>query len=405
MHFPVLVTRQEQLRVQENTQRSRSFLYAALASVVARLFGQTRICFYENGVVSINLPISEQVVGARATRTTHPVVLERFRQFFSAAVGEAIEVENPFIWKTKADVIRSIVDRRCGSLIKDTVSCTRSYDITRLHTHCGCCSQCLDRRFAVLAADAAEHDPEEMYKVDLLTGAREKPNDQTMAESYVRTALELRDMDERAFFGRFGGETSRVCLGFPSLKSDDVARQVLSLHNRHGQAILDVLNGAIKSNSEELARGSLPPSSVLIMTVARGRVPTLSSVRGRADPLETWIKEDAESASGSEVGVSHGEGRGRGKSRPTLERARGAIEELPGVQHHLCRREASEPLWAYRSRRSTGCRQARNVGPFQHPRSRFLFPANQPLARLFPEPRVIQTRRSEQAIRCDWRAQ
>jgi hypothetical protein len=114
MHIPVLVTRQEPLRVREHTQRSRSFLYMALACVVARLFGSQQIRFFENGVVSINLPISEQVIGTRATRTTHPLVLERFREFFSAAVNKWIEVENPFIWKTKADVIRSIVERGCG---------------------------------------------------------------------------------------------------------------------------------------------------------------------------------------------------------------------------------------------------------------------------------------------------
>ena len=74
----------------------------------------------------------------------------------------------------------------CGVLIKHTVSCTRVYDITKLHTHCGCCSQCLDRRFAILAANAAEHDPVEMYKVELLAGPRDKADDQTMAESYVR---------------------------------------------------------------------------------------------------------------------------------------------------------------------------------------------------------------------------
>jgi hypothetical protein len=82
-----------------------------------------------------------------------------------------MEIENPFIWKTKGDVVRSIVDHGGGPLIKHTVSCTRTYDITRLHTHCGCCSQCLDRRFAVFAANAAEHDPVEMYKVELLVGA------------------------------------------------------------------------------------------------------------------------------------------------------------------------------------------------------------------------------------------
>jgi hypothetical protein len=145
MHVPVLVTRQGPLRIREYTQRSRSFLYAALACVVARLFGRSRFRFFENGVVSINLPISEQVVGARATRSTHPLVLDHFPKFFSAAVGKPIVVDNPFLWKTKGDVVRSIVDHSCGGLIKHTVSCTRVYDITKLHTHCGCCSQCLER--------------------------------------------------------------------------------------------------------------------------------------------------------------------------------------------------------------------------------------------------------------------
>ena len=299
MHVPVLVTRQEPLRVQEYTQRSRSFLYAALACVVARLFGNTRIRFFENGVVSINLPISEQVVGARATRTTHPLVLERFREFFSAAVGKAIEVDNPFIWKTKADVVRSIVDRGCGRLIKHTVSCTRIYDITKLHTHCGCCSQCLDRRFAVLAADAAEHDPVEMYKVELLTGARDTANDQTMAESYVRTALELRELGELAFFGRFGGETARVCSGFPALKADEVARQVLELHQRHAQAIGDVLKAAVEDHSAELVKRSLPPSSVLMMTVSPSGAPALAPLKTHADAVEGWIGQvEAESGPG-----------------------------------------------------------------------------------------------------------
>src|SRR5262249_46190508 len=39
MHVPVLVTRHEPLPVQEHTQRSRSFLYTALACVVAQLLG------------------------------------------------------------------------------------------------------------------------------------------------------------------------------------------------------------------------------------------------------------------------------------------------------------------------------------------------------------------------------
>jgi 7-cyano-7-deazaguanine synthase in queuosine biosynthesis len=334
MHIPVQVTRQDPLRVQEYTQRTRSFLYTALACVVARLFGKRQIRFFENGVVSINLPISDQIVGARATRTTHPLVLERFREFFGAAIGTPIEIDNPFIWKTKADVIRSIVERGCGPLLKHTVSCTRTYDITKLHTHCGCCSQCLDRRFAVLAANAAKYDPVEMYKVELLKDARDKDNDTTMAESYVRTALQLREMGELAFFSRFSGETARVCAGFPSKIPDDIARQVLGLHQRHGQTVWNVLTAAVRVHSAELVRRILPPSSVLMMTVAPSGAPALASVDTHASAIKSWI-DGAESESGgaypanqARLRPQEASHRSRGKSNPALERARGAISEL-----------------------------------------------------------------------------
>jgi 7-cyano-7-deazaguanine synthase in queuosine biosynthesis len=330
IHVPVLVTRQESLRAREYTQRSRSFLYAALASVVAHLFSNNQIRFFENGIVSINLPISAQLVGARATRTTHPLVLEYFREFFSAAIGEAIDVDNPFIWKTKGDVVRSIIDRGCGELIKETISCTRVYDITKCHTHCGCCSQCIDRRFAILAANAGDHDPVKMYKVELLAGQREKPEDQTMAESYVRTALELRELGDIAFFDRFGGETARVLSCFRSLSADDVGRLVFDLHQRHAQAIEDVLRTAVEGYSAELVKRMLPPSSLLMMTVSTAGTPALAKLDKRAGSLQTWADGvEAESASGNEDrGADVPEHPKRRHGRPVFKRAQGIIKEL-----------------------------------------------------------------------------
>jgi hypothetical protein len=218
------------------------------------------------------------------------------------------------------------------------VSCTRSYDITKLHTHCGCCSQCLDRRFAILAADANQHDPVEMYKVELLTGARSRANDKTMAESYVRTALELHEMGELAFFGKFSGETARVCSGFASQKPDEVARQVLVLHQRHGQAIWDVLKTAVEGHSTELVRRSLPPSCVLMMTVAPSGTPALAPGELRSDPVERWIEQaEAEQASDPQRGsvdfsdqapVQTHEASRLDKAKPVLELARVAIKEV-----------------------------------------------------------------------------
>ena len=333
MHFPVQITKHG-MRAHENTQRSRSFLYAAIACVVAHLFGNKRIRFFENGVVSINLPISEQVVGARATRTTYPLVLERFRAFFSATVGRSIEVDNPFIWKTKADVVRTIVELGCAPLIKNTVSCTRTYEATTLQTHCGCCSQCIDRRFGILAAGAADHDPVEKYKVELLKGERNRPEHLTMAELYVRTALEFCGMGELAFFGRFGGEAARACDGFPSLKPDDVARQILRLHRRHGQTISEVMRTAVESNGAELVHGRIPRSSLLLMTLSRGPVPTLSKISGRLDPLLSLTDTEADAppaaaeAMETLVGPRSAAHRASRKSSPSLERALRAIFEI-----------------------------------------------------------------------------
>ena len=111
MHVPVLATRHGTLAVHENTLRSRSFLYATLACVVARLFGNDRIRFFNNGAMSINLPISAQLVGARATRTTHPLSLEHFRKFLSVAIGSTFEVDNLFIWKIKPEVVQLMMGR------------------------------------------------------------------------------------------------------------------------------------------------------------------------------------------------------------------------------------------------------------------------------------------------------
>jgi hypothetical protein len=176
LYVPVLATLTEDLN-REPTHRARSFLFAALGAVTARLFGIRRIRFFENGIVSLNLPPVRQVVGARATRTTHPQALDGFRRIFREVFDTRFEVTNPFIWFTKPEVIRKIVSNGCGDLIRHTRSCTRVRDMTTLHPHCGQCSQCIDRRFAILAAGQKHEDPAEAYNVDLFTGARSEGPD------------------------------------------------------------------------------------------------------------------------------------------------------------------------------------------------------------------------------------
>ena len=135
-HVPVWVQKLDKSLWREHTQRTRSFLYASIAATVAQMFGLSRIRFYENGVTSLNLPISEQVIGSRASRTTHPRVLQDFGALFAKIAGGPFDVENPFFWKTKTEVVRRIGDAGCADLVQHSMSCSRTLESTKAHSHC-----------------------------------------------------------------------------------------------------------------------------------------------------------------------------------------------------------------------------------------------------------------------------
>ena len=250
----------------EYTQRSRSFLFAALGASVARLFGKNRIKFYENGIVSLNLPISEQVVGGRATRTTHPQVLNGFAGLFSLLFDQTFSVENPFLWDTKTAVVNLIGDHGCANLIKDSVSCTHTRQQTLQHSHCGNCSQCVSRRFSTLASRYAKFDPESIYGNHLLTGARDPGVDLTLLESFVRTATNLGELNEQQIIEGYG-EVSRVLRHVAPLSADEVAGKICELHTRHSSEVTGVLDRAISSLASALREGKLPLTCGIVLAV------------------------------------------------------------------------------------------------------------------------------------------
>lgn len=268
VHVPVHANRHESLG-RENTQRSRMFLYASLGFVVARMLGKSELRVYENGVVGLNLPILGQLVGARASRTTHPRALDLLARLFSALTGAPFGIANPFLWHTKADVVRVLADAGCADLIGLSLSCGHTISRTNAHPHCGVCSQCIDRRFGVLAAGQAAHDPAGQYQVDLVTGDRAEPEDRAMLVGYVDRALGVRDMTAANFSQRYGGELARVYRRVPGLTAAEVAEQAFDLHKRHADDVNCVLSRAVRDHADALVARSLPAHSLVPMTVAR----------------------------------------------------------------------------------------------------------------------------------------
>lgn len=227
----------------EGTHRSRSFLFAALGMVTATAFGKDGVSFFENGVVSLNLPPVGNVLGTRATRTTHPQTLERFTGLFSRIFDKSLRVDNPFFWRTKTEVVSTIAKLGMSDQIAHTRSCADVHNQTIQHPHCGRCSQCIDRRFAMLAAGLQEFDHDVDYRTDLMKGARPKVQDKEVALSYVRNALGYEVITPLVLEQHFPEVLSAV-----KYLKEPVPTALARLSdqlNRHGKAVAGVMHKTI----------------------------------------------------------------------------------------------------------------------------------------------------------------
>lgn len=251
------------LEEQDVTQRSRSFLYAAMGAAVAHLFGLSEVWFYENGVTSVNLPLCAQEVGGHATRTTHPQVLRGFERLFSLVFNGTFGVPNGFLWHTKQDVVEVLKRHAQADLALDSVSCSHTRDSTHASPHCGMCSQCLSRRVATLGAMLGVDDPAEGYRLDPMLDPRARDEERILAERFVgqaRLVERMRAVEQ--FNQKYAGELARV-YPYLNMPTADAASKLYDLHRRHAEQV----GGAVITMMEEHAggfwRGELSETSAL----------------------------------------------------------------------------------------------------------------------------------------------
>lgn len=247
----------------ERTQRSRSLLFTSLAYAVARALQISTISFYENGVISQNLPISGSVVGTSATRTTHPLSLVLLERLLGALGGSRIAIRNPFIWKTKAEVLEVIRAHGAEDQIKHAVSCTNLHTQSAEVSHCGDCTQCLDRRFAVFATGMEAFEQDVHYSTDVFVGARGNGRSRQVAIEWTRHARRMAQMTPDKLMNEFGLQMSRLVRGLPDLPRDEARSRIAELQTKHGKTALIAIENALRYHAGSLARGEVPVSALL----------------------------------------------------------------------------------------------------------------------------------------------
>ncbi len=259
----------------EYTQRTRSFLYATMGSVFAQRLGLTSVALADNGIVSLNLPINDQLLGTTASRTTHPRFIWLFNSFIQMALPNAPCVHNPLWGRTRAEVVGSLVRSSLGFLVDQTHSCSRVRGRTRAYRHCGACLQCIDRRFAVLAAGLEDTDPTEAYEIDVFRQHIPEGDARTMALSYVRFAAELSELSPEGMFTRF--PQLYDCLVLDEPNQVQKAQGITAMLGRHATTVVQVMANQIAAAKEELVLQKLPPNCLIRLVAAPGSLPSTAA--------------------------------------------------------------------------------------------------------------------------------
>lgn len=139
---------------QEDTTRTRSFMFFSHAIAYATAMeGQVELIIPENGLISLNIPLTHTRLGTSSTRTTHPYYIKMFQQLI-IDLGIQLSITNPYQFKTKGEMIFECKNRQLlQDNIANTMSCSHP-DVGRFHGadhsyHCGYCFPCTIRRAAI----------------------------------------------------------------------------------------------------------------------------------------------------------------------------------------------------------------------------------------------------------------
>ncbi len=258
----------------EETQRSRMFLFSAIAFAICNCYKRREFFVHENGITSINLRKQVDSVNARMSRTTHPKTIGLLREFFRL-FDKDFDITTPYYNKTKSDVMEIFKSYREENIISSSVSCSSTRNKPgNSYTHCGCCSQCIDRLFAVYAARLEEYDV--VYADDVI---RQIPNKKTRQILYntLRLACAESGSSKDELYVNYTDEITDVINYWPEDNPDDSLDEIYRLFGRFGDSVIRAIK-SIQLKFED-PRATVDKNSLLGIVAGREYLNTPIQVR------------------------------------------------------------------------------------------------------------------------------
>lgn len=241
VNYRVLECHLHGVRAPEESQRTRAFLYCSMGFAMATALKQSIFYLYENGITALNFSKRGAMLNARTSRTAHPKTIRLMKSLFCLIAEKNFDIRTPFAFKTKTEVVHYLKDKR-SDLINSAVSCSKTYKELGCATHCGQCSQCIDRKFAVFAAECDDSD-DGIYATDFINQAIENVEEKTGLIDYLRQARQFLRSNLDHFYTEMSAELSDAI----DTQGDEF-EQVESIHSlcqRHARQVQRALQRMI----------------------------------------------------------------------------------------------------------------------------------------------------------------
>lgn len=242
---------------EESTQFSRSFMYLAFATAVAKELNINEIYVPETGIVATQIGLKDSRF---VTRTVNPKFLKLYSELINNLFPKwEVKVKNPFKYKTKKEIINNYLTEK-EETVFNTISCSNKRHAVGESHNCGICIQCLIRSISLKASSLNYNGENEIYdlinKVDLSNPKDLRDKEKEIAIGSI-SKKKFRDgvsllLDIIRLARDFQYLSKKeLMVKYPELED----RELFNMYKRFSKEVLEVINTSkIKSNRNLLRK-------------------------------------------------------------------------------------------------------------------------------------------------------
>jgi len=229
-----IARRGKRFQLRESSYRTRGFIFQSLAALAAAESQSNIVVVGEAGQGSLG-PWLTPVGGESPDLRTHPYFTNALREFLALVLNREIKFEHPFIWQTKGEVLKRLVEANLHTGWQSTHSCAvqaRHLDSSGVLLQCGLCPNCLLRRQSLMAAGL--NDPHG-YDYQSISEDESDPRLRRRVAQGLMPLIELAGLTRDPMLKRiFGRELSKFSkrMALDVIEVEKRAEHLISEHRR-----------------------------------------------------------------------------------------------------------------------------------------------------------------------------